>query len=107
MTVTRILVECEGVLDAHSAEIVKRDTLPLIDGESDVVIDLSNVEFIDSIGLGVLVNLYKAARLKGCNANFIGVAPNVRRVLEIIRLDQIFDVHPDLESAARALDQRR
>ena len=107
MTVTRIVLDCEGALDAHSADRVKRDTLPLIDGQSDVVIDLSLVEFVDSVGLGVLVSLFKAARSKGCSANFTGVSSNVRRVLEIIRLDEIFEVHPDLESASRALVRRR
>jgi anti-sigma B factor antagonist len=85
---------------------VKRKALPLIDGLSDVVIDLSRVDFVDSVGIGVLVSLIKAARSRGCNANLIGVSSNVRRVLEIIRLDEIFEVHPDMESASRALAHR-
>lgn len=102
-TVCHLPLACGGVLDAVSAAEVKRDALRRIDGTCDVVIDLSDVEFIDSVGLGVLVGLFKTIRTQGCRANFIGVRPGVRRVLEIIRLDEIFEVHPDLESASRAL----
>lgn len=94
---------CGGVLDAVSAAQVKRDALRRIDGESSVVIDLSEIEFIDSVGLGVLVGLFKTIRTQGRRANFCGVRPGVHRVLEIIRLDEIFEVHPDLETASRAL----
>ena len=107
MSVRHIVVDCDGALDAHSAGRVKRKTLPLIDGRSDVVLDLAQVDFVDSVGLGVLVSFFKAARSRGCNVNFIGVSSKVRRVLEIIRLDEIFEVHADLASASRALAGRR
>jgi anti-sigma B factor antagonist len=105
-TVCHLPIECDGVLDAVSAAETKRDALRRIDGGSDVVIDLSEIEFIDSVGLGVLVGLFKTIRTRGCRANFIGVRPGVQRVLEIIRLDEIFEVYPDLESATRALARR-
>ena len=57
------------------------------------------VEFVDSVGLGVLVGLFKTARGRGCRASFVGVQPGVRRVMEIIRLDEIFELHSDLETA--------
>jgi anti-anti-sigma factor len=105
-TVCHLPIECGGVLDAVSAAETKRNALRRIDGSSDVVIDLAEIEFIDSIGLGVLVGLYKTIRTRGCRANFIGVRPAVKRVLEIIRLDEIFEVYSDLEAATRALSRR-
>jgi len=106
MNVRHLTLRCGGSLDAYSAAEVKREALRRIDDSSDVVIDLSLVEFVDSVGVGVLVSLFKATRAKGRQAKFIGVRPDVLRVLEIIRLDEIFDVHADLESASRALTGR-
>ena len=98
--VLHLVLEFGDALDAQSAAEVKRRASKLIDGSADVVIDLSSVEFVDSIGLGVLISLFKAVRTAGREAKFIGVRPGVLRVLQIIRLDEIFDLQPNLEPAA-------
>lgn len=101
--VRRLRFEGDGELDLHCASEVKDQATKLIDGATDVVFDMENVAFVDSAGLGVLVGLYKQTRILGRSANFIRVQPEVMRVLEIIELDRIFDLYPDVESAARAL----
>ena len=90
-------------LDAHAAPQVKREALPLIDGTADVVVDLTRVAFIDSSGLGLLVSLYKAVRRRGRRAVFSSAQPEVRQVMKIIKLDRIFELHADVESALRSL----
>ena len=90
-------------LDLHCAADVKAQALALIDGATDVVFDLGGVSFVDSAGLGVLVGLYKNTRTHGRRARFIHVRPAVVHVMEVIKLDRIFDLHPDLDAAARSL----
>jgi anti-sigma B factor antagonist len=87
-------------LDSHSAPLVRAQARRLIDGSADVVVDLSRVEFVDSMGLSVLVGVFKAARRHGRGASFVGVRGRVRRVMEIIRLDEILELHFDSGSAA-------
>ena len=101
--VLRLLIDCGGALDAENADAVKEDALALIDGSADVVVDLSRVELVDSRGIGALVGLQKAVLEAGRRANFTGVQTEVLRVMELIRLDQIFEVHPDVAAARRAL----
>lgn len=96
--VLHLLLVGGDALDAHSAPLVKLQARRLIDGSADIVVDLSPVEFVDSVGLSVLVGLFKAARARGCLTNFVGVQPGVRRVMEIIRLDEIFELRPDPET---------
>jgi len=103
--VVRLRFDCGEALDAENAEVVKEDALALIDGSANVVLDLSGIDLVDSRGLGVLVGLHKAVREVGRRANFTGVHPEVRRVMELIRLDEIFEVYPDLGAARRALDR--
>jgi anti-sigma B factor antagonist len=102
--VLRLLLVGGDVLDIHSAPQVKLQARRLIDGSSDVVIDMSHVEFVDSVGLGVLVGLFKTARAHGCRTSFVGVRSGVRRVMEIIRLDEIFDLRFDAEAPAAVAD---
>ena len=47
------------MLDCHVASDVRSQAIRLLDSRSDVVVDLSHLEFVDSAGLGVLVSLYR------------------------------------------------
>lgn len=89
-------------LDAVNAEAVKEDAIARVGESADLVVDLAGVEFVDSAGVGVLVALFKTARRNGGRARFCHVSPGVRAVLEIIRLDQIFEIYEDWEDAVRA-----
>lgn len=100
-------LERSETLDCHCAEAVKQAVLSHLDGRSDLVIDLGRVEFMDSAGVAVLVSVVKAARLNGSQVVFAAALPGVLNVLELIRLDQIFHLQPDVASATRYLAERR
>ncbi len=101
--VLRLRFHGTDALDTLVAAKAKAEALSLMSGDTDVVVDLSGISFVDSTGVGVLVSLFKAARRNGRDARFTGIAPGVRSVLEIIKLDRIFEVYPDAASAAAAL----
>ncbi len=92
---------CDAIDCANAAE-VKAEALRLLREEPDAVIDLSCVDYLDSAGVGVLVGLFKNARLRGGRARFCGLTPGVRSVLEILQLDRIFEIYDDVETAARS-----
>jgi anti-sigma B factor antagonist len=69
------------------------------EGASRVVIDLENVEFIDSSGLGALISALKALRSKDGVLSLSGVSEPVANILEITRLDRVFDIAADREDA--------
>jgi len=96
-----VFSDCDAI-DHVNAVAVKAEALALLGDASAVAVDLSEVEFIDSAGIGVLVALFKNSRLKGGRARFCGLRPGVRSVLEIIRLDQIFEIYDDVQAAVRA-----
>lgn len=91
---------CDAI-DSANADAIKAEALRLVGEAADVVVDLSGVEFLDSAGVGVLVGLFKHARLRGGRARFCGLTPGVRSVLELIQLDRIFEIYEDVEIAAR------
>ncbi len=102
--VTVLRLEGADALETATAPEVKRAALELLDGGSDAVLDLSEVEFLDSAGVGVLVSLCKAQCRKGRRLAFAGVGTQVGAVLQIIKLDRIFDCRPDVETAVRELN---
>ena len=68
-------------------------------GRSNLVLDLTPTEFIDSTGLSVLLNgLRRVTRQRGRMA-IVCSNPTVLRLFEITRLDATFDIHPSREAA--------
>ena len=100
-----LLLHLEGddCLDCSTAAAVRSQVLEQIDGDSDVVVDLSRVQFVDSAGLGVLISVFKATRKNGCKARFAGVHPEVQHVMAIIHLNRILDLSPNVATAIRDL----
>ena len=58
----------------------------------DVDIDLSNVEYIDSSGVGVLITLLKRQKSKGKTLNISKVSPKVMNVLKLSSLSDVFNL---------------
>ncbi len=72
----------------------------LIDtGDRSLIVDLSNVTFLDSSALGVLVTAMKTARAVGGDVRLCGLSPQLQQILELTRLTRVFDVYPDRTSA--------
>jgi anti-sigma B factor antagonist len=65
---------------------------------SAVVLDLARVSSIDASGLGLMLSLRKQAESKGVGLKLMNVSKFVKQVLEITRLDTVFEVIPRVES---------
>jgi anti-sigma B factor antagonist len=71
-------------------------------GPGIVVLDLSEVQFIDSSGLGAIVASMKHLG-NGRTLALAGLTPTVNRVFQLTRMDAVFKLFPTLESALAAL----
>ena len=69
---------------------------------SDVVLQLDQVEFVDSSGLGALVRLMQSARAKGGDLKLCLVPPKVRKTLEMTSLISQFEAYDSVEEAITA-----
>ena len=67
-------------------------------------LDLSEVPYIDSAGLGSLVSAYISLNKKGRQVILTGVNSRVLRLFEITKVEQLFLMFPDVESALAALN---
>ena len=94
------LIAVRGEVHVSTApEFSERLNDAIAGGKTGVVIDMSDVEFIDSTGLSVLLNaLRRVTRQQGALALAVS-NPTVLRLFEITRLDSTFDILPDRETA--------
>jgi anti-sigma B factor antagonist len=98
------LVALAGELDLYSADAF-RGALDdaLEDGATRLVIDLSEVDFIDSVALGVLANAMKRLRAAGGGLAVISGNQQIVRVFEITGLDRLVVIAPTLSEALERL----
>ena len=97
------VVHLGGEIDVYTAPFVREKLDEQIyAGRTDLIADLSDVTFLDSTGLGVLVGRLKLVRSRGGSLRLVGTADRVLRVFAITGLDKVFEIHPDLESALRS-----
>jgi len=82
-------------LDAAEALHLRQQILDALeDGSPRLVLDMADVDFIDSTGLGVLVGGLKRARAAGGDLQLSAPSRTVVKVLRITGLNKIFDVVP-------------
>jgi anti-anti-sigma factor len=83
-------VSLEGELDLSTAPPVEEFISGWLgEGMPDLVLDLGDLEFIDSTGLEVLVKAGRAAELRSQRVIVLGSAAQVRRVFEITGLEEL------------------
>ena len=87
--------------------VVFKDKLKafVADGHDRVVMDLGNVAFMDSHGLGALIGALKALKQAEGHLVLANVSEPVAAVLRVTRLDRVFDVKPTVEEALHLLDR--
>lgn len=97
------VIDLAGGVDIYSAPQFKDVLLKGIDGGARrVIVDLTNVTFIDSTGLGVLVTGAKRVRSQGVSFAIVSSAPNIRGIFEITGLDRLYSMYATRTEALRA-----
>ncbi|MFM1655692.1 anti-sigma factor antagonist [Brevibacillus sp. B_LB10_24] len=102
---TKLLVA--GEVDAHTAPQLFDQLVPLVQrtANQSVVVDLAEVSYLDSTGLGVFVGALKLSQQTGCRLSIQNVTPRIERLFRITGLIDIIPVTPLEESAAGQQDQ--
>ncbi len=97
--VTLIQVQ-EERLDAHNSPELKNQMLKLLEeGNHRMIIDLQDVRFVDSSGLGALVSGFKNASARNGSLKLCGLQPQVQSMFELTRLHRVFDIFSDRHQA--------
>lgn len=88
-----------GLLDAFSEPTFRKVIGKCIeDGPQHVILDLSQIDFVDSSGLGALVQLAKQAQSAGGTSQIVTNA-RVTQTVKLVRLEQFLSLRPSMEVA--------
>lgn len=87
------------MLDAFSEPTFRKVVAKCIDeGPKHIILDLSKIDFVDSSGLGALVQLVKKAQSAEGSLQIVSNA-RVTQTVKLVRLEQFLSLRPSLEEA--------
>ena len=96
------VVAFTGEVDLESSPAAREILLKCLESTSKVIVDLSEVSYIDSSGVASLVEALQAAKKNGSQFALAAVSEPTRRVLELARLDKVFTLYETVDEGLNA-----
>ena len=97
------IVDVDGEIDVYTVPRFKDQLSKLIEeGERRILVNLQKVGYMDSSGFGALLGATKRLRPDGGKLGLVGCNQVIGRMLKITRLNTIFDMFDEEDSALRA-----
>ena len=94
------VVRLDGRLDLVSAGEAKQRLVETVEsGHRRLVVDMADVDFVDSSGLGAIVGVLKAARQAGGDLRIARPTSQLRSILELTMLDRVLRPYESVEEA--------
>jgi stage II sporulation protein AA (anti-sigma F factor antagonist) len=100
-----LIVRLEGELDHHHAEEIRDSLDKQLEDPSirHLILDLSNLRFMDSSGIGVFIGRYKTINKRGGQVCITNVNPQLGRILDVSGLYRILKVYDTAEKAMEGI----
>jgi anti-sigma B factor antagonist len=87
------IVQCTGKLTAGLTPILRDEVKRLIPQSTKIVLDLTLLTQMDSMGLGTIVGLYVSAKSSGCTLILINLSQRVRQLFRITNVWSLLEVY--------------
>jgi len=97
--VTVLTVTGDLVIGDAESTFKRTVTRLLEEGHTRLLVDLSGVGFLDSSGLGALVRALTQSQKEGGQTKLLRAGPQIRKLLQMTKLDSVFEIHDDMEAA--------
>jgi anti-sigma B factor antagonist len=98
-----VVLSVSGEVDVATAPRLRERLVDLVtEGNHRIVVDLENVDFLDSTGLGVLVGALKRVRTHDGDLGLVCTQPRILKVFEITGLTKVFAIHKSVDEATSA-----
>lgn len=87
----RATLTCHGRITVETVELFKSEVKNLVPGHHRVLADLSEVDYVDSTGLGGVLKAYISAKSAGCDLTLINVNRRVKDLLNMTKLAAVLE----------------
>ena len=101
------IVDLSGRIDLGEASLTLRRTIrDLVDsGRTKIILNFGEVNSMDSSGVGELVGAYMPVKSRGGELKFMNPTKKVHGILQLTRLDKVFEVYMDEQIAIRSFSE--
>ncbi len=98
------IVDLRGSIDlGEGSRILRRTIHDLVEsGRTKIILNFLQVSFMDSAGVGELAGAYLPVKSKGGELKFLNPAKKVHAMLQITKLDKVFEVYTDEQTAIQS-----
>jgi anti-sigma B factor antagonist len=86
-----VLVHCHGRVVSNTSSILQERVRAEIPGSTRIILDLTDVTYLDSSGLGTLVGLYVSAKRGGSTLKLIHLSERVKELLKLTQLASMLE----------------
>jgi anti-sigma B factor antagonist len=98
-----VCITLTGEIDLSQSPVVRQQLMQIVaDKPERLLVDLSNVSYMDSSGVATLVEALQAQRKNNGRMILYGLQPKVRGIFEVSRLDMVFTIVDDADAARSA-----
>jgi anti-sigma B factor antagonist len=102
-----VIVDCYGkIVMGEETAYLRHQVKDLLSESRQIVLNLAEVNYMDSSGLGTLVGLYSSARNAGGEIKLAALTGRVKDVLQITKLGTIFEFYSNAEEAASTFNKQ-
>ena len=82
-------------LETENVAAFRAAIAPVLDRSGDIILDLSQVAFMDSTGLGAMLSCLRNVKSKGGHLKLSHLTPEVKQLFEMVLMDRVFDISAD------------
>ena len=102
------LIDLRGRLTFFEVGILRENVMRLLsEGRKHIVLNLSELKYVDSSGIGELARIYVMVLKGGGEMKVVGLSRNVEEILKVTHLYQVFPEFPDEEAALQSFPGAR
>lgn len=96
-----LIIKIRGELDHHTAEYIRRkiDSEVMKSFTKNVIFDFSEVSFMDSSGIGVIMGRYKNIRQLHGNVSLVNIKPQLKRIFDMSGILKYVSIHDSVNDA--------
>lgn len=102
-----LIVGLDGQFDLHTAKRFKTKLMRYVNkGSRNIVLDLGEIDFIDSSGIGAILSIYKKIEQKSGELVIINLSPPLKRIFELSGVLNIINLYSSRDEALKKLQRR-
>jgi len=93
------VISLVGEVDLHFSPKAREEILSTLKNKENILVDLSEVSYIDSSGIASLVEGYQMSKKSGQSFGLLSVSNAAMQVLKLARLDSVFPIYNSIDDA--------